>query len=506
MKKIFHILYSFLKRVTTPSLSGRVWGGSFLILLSACTPHPENVKHSDALPEIYPDYIGVTIPANIAPMNFNAADEAVERMEVTARGSKGGEIHTNGEWVAFDHDEWKELTQQNVGGEIRFTVCMLKDGQWTEYQTFAMYVSTYPLEDYGITYRRIPPGYEVGGNIGIYQRDLHSFKETAILQESAVPGQCMNCHTANRTDPKQFYLHLRGSHGGTVIQQNGQRRWLETKTSETIGATAHGCWHPDGRFIAFSLSPVAQAFYVGTERLIEPFDLNSDMLMLDVETDELIRTPLLETEDYETFPNFSADGKKLFFSSAKYYQVPASVDSIRYSLCTIEFDTKTGCWGTKVDTLLNAQTEGKSFTFPRASYDGKWLMYCQTDFGMFPVDHPEGDLWLMDLQTGERRALEEVNSNDAESYHSWSSNSHWFVFTSRRGDGMYTQLYLSCIDENGKVGKSFLLPQKNPRKYYMEMFDAYNCPDFTKTKVDFNMREVRQEVFSDKRIQVKIKP
>ena len=156
--------------------------------------------------------------------------------------------------------------------------------------------------------------------------------------------------------------------------------------------------------------------------------------------------------------------------------------------------------------MFNAQTEGKSFTFPRASYDGKWLMYCQTDFGMFPVDHPEGDLWLMDLQTGERRALEEVNSNDAESYHSWSSNSHWFVFTSRRGDGMYTQLYLSCIDENGKVGKPFLLPQQNPRKYYMELFDAYNCPDFTKTKVDFNMREVRQEVFSDKRIQVKIKP
>ena len=498
MKKIFHILYSFLKRVTTPSLTGRVRGGSalfLLILLSACTPHPENVKHSDALPEIYPDYIGVTIPANIAPMNFNAADEAVERMEVTARGSKGGEIHTNGEWAAFDQDEWQELTQRNVGGEIRFTVCMLKNGQWTEYQTFAMYVSTYPLEDYGITYRRIPPGYEVGGNIGIYQRDLHSFKETAILQESAVPAQCMNCHTANRTDPKQFYLHLRGLHGGTVIQQNGQRRWLETKTSETIGATAHGCWHPDGRFIAFSLSPVAQAFYVGTERLIEPFDLKSDMLMLDVETDELIRTP-----------NFSADGKKLFFSSAKYFQVPASVDSIRYSLCTIVFDTKTRCWGTKVDTLLNAQTEGKSFTFPRASYDGKWLMYCQTDFGMFPVDHPEGDLWLMDLQTGERRALEEVNSNDAESYHSWSSNSHWFVFTSRRGDGMYTQLYLSCIDENGKVGKPFLLPQQNPRKYYMEMFDAYNCPDFTKTKVDFNMREVRQEVFSDKRIQVKIKP
>ena len=89
MTKIFHILFNFLKRVTTPSLTGRVRGGSalfLLILLSACTPHPENVKHSDALPEIYPDYIGVTIPANIAPMNFNAADEAVEHIGSDGKG------------------------------------------------------------------------------------------------------------------------------------------------------------------------------------------------------------------------------------------------------------------------------------------------------------------------------------------------------------------------------------------------------------------------------------
>ena len=70
MKKISHILYSFLKRVITPSLSRRVWGGSFLLLLSACTPHPTDVQKSEELPPIYPDYVDVTIPKNIAPLNF----------------------------------------------------------------------------------------------------------------------------------------------------------------------------------------------------------------------------------------------------------------------------------------------------------------------------------------------------------------------------------------------------------------------------------------------------
>lgn len=58
------------------------------------------------------------------------------------------------------------------------------------------------------------------------------------------------------------------------------------------------------------------------------------------------------------------------------------------------------------------------------------------------------------------RPIKEVNSDDTESFHNWSSNSRWFVFSSRRGDGLYTRLYLASMDENGVVGKPFLLPQE----------------------------------------------
>ena len=174
---------------------------SFLV---SCTETVDNAVPSDKMPTIFPDYVGVTIPATIAPMNFNIKGDTVDVVDVVAKGSKGGELHVCGEWADFDVEDWHQLTEQNVGGSISFTVCTRKDGKWKQYQDFQMMVSPYRLDDYGLTYRRIAPGYEVGGNIGIYQRDIHTFDETAIMTETALPGRCFNCHTANRTDARQL--------------------------------------------------------------------------------------------------------------------------------------------------------------------------------------------------------------------------------------------------------------------------------------------------------------
>ena len=141
----------------------------------------------------------------------------------------------------------------------------------------------------------------------------------------------------------------------------------------------------------------------------------------------------------------------------------------------------------------------------RPSYDGRWLMFCVSDHSNFPVFQDDAELCLMDLQTGEWRSLKEVSSPLAESYHNWSSDSHWFVFSSKRENGEYAQLYLASIDQQGRVSKPFLLPQRNPRKYYSELFDSYNVPDFTKTPVDLDVHEVHRQVFDGERIQVSIK-
>lgn len=475
------------------------------LCMASCNDRPDHPLLVDSLPDIYPDYVDVTIPSGIAPLNFNATDEKVERMDVVIRGSKGGEIHANGTWADFDVKEWKALTDANRGGQLSVSVSMKMEGNWMKYKDFTIQVSGFPLEDYGLTYRRIPPGYEVGGNIGIFQRDLHSFTENPILEVSVVPGQCMNCHTANRTNPSTFYMQLRGTHGGTLIQKDGKQTWLTTKTDSTKLNTSYGYWHPDGDYCAFSINSIHQSFFVGKDRRIEVYDTESDVLVLDTRSNELILSPLLQTSDWESYPVFSADGKTLYFCTAQACRVPAEYDKVKYSLCSIPFDAETGKYGEKVDTLISVKDSGKSVTYPRPSYDGRWLMYNITDFGNFPVNHKEADLWLMDLRTGQTRSITEANSDDTENYHSWSSDSHWFVFCSRRENGMYTQLFLASIDDEGVVSKPFLLPQRNPKKYYHELFDSFNCPDFTSVPVEFDVRRAHDQVMNDKRIQVKIR-
>ena len=475
------------------------------VSLLSCSSGPDNPTLASQLPEIYPDYIGVTIPADIAPLNFNFADEAIDRMDVTVKGDKGGELHVSGEWADFDIDEWHALTEQNQGGKLTVTVCTEKDGQWTQYKDFDIFVSEVRLDDWGLTYRRIKPGYEVGGDIGIYQRELSSFDEYAIITETVVPGRCFNCHTANRTNPNRLTMQMRGEGGGTMIQKDGHQMWVETKTDSTKAAGSYSYWHPQGDYVALAVNSVHQAFFTGTGQRIEVYHTFSNVEVLDTRTNELILSPLLQTDDLEIFPAFSHDGKWLYYSTSKPCRVPAEYEKVKCSLCRIAFDAEKGVFGETVDTLLNGPATDKSYVLARPSYDGRWLMYCASSRGNFPVSQNDADLWLMDLKTGENRELKELNTPQSESYHNWSENSRWLVFSSKREDGMYTKLYLATIDEQGRVSKPFLLPQRHPRKFYRDMMDAYNCPDFTKSKVELDAHEAYRQVFDNKREHVKIR-
>lgn len=472
-----------------------------VVTLTSCTETPSNVKSIDELPPIYPDYVDVTIPAGIAPMDFDIDAEGVECLDVVVKGQKGGEVHSNGKIMDLDVDEWHQLVEQNKGGELTFTVCVKADGQWTQYRSFKMYVSKYDLEEWGLTYRRVAPGYEVFNEMGLYQRDLSTFDEYEIMSNTRIPGNCVNCHTSNRTNPKDFVFHVRGEKPVTAVQKNGKHQMLSTKTPETIGLCVYPYWHPDGRYVAFSTNTTRQGFHVVPDERIEVFDLESDLQIYDTETGELILSPSVKRADsWETYPAFSPDGKTLYFCTAQPQNYPHDFNKVTYSLCKASFDPKTGRIGEQIDTLVN---NGKSVVFPRPSYDGKWLMYTQADYGCFPIWHKEADLYMLDLKTGESSKMNNVNSDDTESFHNWNVNSHWIVFSSRRGDGLYTRLYLSSIDDKGKATKPFLLPQRNPKHFYERMIHSYNVPDFTSEKVEFDQRSAASEVLGGKSTQIK---
>ena len=52
------------------------------------------------------------------------------------------------------------------------------------------------------------------------------------------------------------------------------------------------------------------------------------------------------------------------------------------------------------------------------------------------------------------------------------------VLSSRRDDGLFTRPYFCHVDTKGKVSKAFMLPQRNPRRFYRERFLSFNVPDF----------------------------
>ena len=247
-------------------------------------------------------------------------------------------------------------------------------------------------------------------------------------------------------------------------------------------------------------------FHTAGKKRIEVYDSSSDVFVYDTHTHTILKDTLVMQSPWaENTPAFSPDGKWLYYTTAYQQVYPINFDKEKYSLCRVTFDAETGRLGQQVDTLINTAVTGKSVTWPRPSYDGRYIMYTQVDYGYFSIWHPEADLWLLDLQTGKTRALHEVNSKRAESLHNWSPNSRWFLFTSRRDDGLYTRIYFSSISDDGKATKPFLLPQHNPKQYYRRLLDSYNTPDFSSRPVKMDHRAMGRNIESDNRVETHVK-
>ena len=462
-----------------------------VLILSSCYRFdPTLARYTDG--PLWPDYMNVTVPVGIAPLNFcyTASDAPVP---VTTFTYEDMSISIKGREVVWKEKEWKRLLEAAKGGDIIVKSSVL-DEAWT------IHVSEDEI-DYGINYRLLAPGYEVYSKMGIYERSLTDYKEKALIENTQFDG-CVNCHAYNRGNPENYSLHIRGQHGATLLNIDGQTQAYNTKTDSTLGFCVYPYWHPDGNHIAYSSNNTRQGFHVLADKLIEVFDLDSDLQVYDVRANTLISAASIKkAEVWETFPAFSADGKTLYFCAATPRPIPAETDQIRYNLCSVSFDPVTGCIGSEIDTLVFAEGMGKSVSFPKPSYDGKFLVYTLSDYGNFSIWHHEADLWILDLATGESRPMSKANSADTESYHSWSSNSRWMMFSSRRDDGLYTRLYFTHIDENGQESKPFMLPQKHPLHYYSYMNRSYNVPEFVTGPVDMDRINAEKLINSDDRIQ-----
>lgn len=449
----------------------------FVFCFWSCTQQePENAVFVDELPSIFPENFETTIPFNIAPLNFKMQDN-VKALFVSVKGEKSSfEQAFKKNKTHWNQKQWSRFLEENKGDSIHFTVYAKVNERWNVYKPFCCYVSNDAIDAY-LMYRLISPGYQTWNKMGLYQRELGSFKETAMLDNKIMPHSCMNCHTMSANNPDNMVFHIRENNSGTFLIKDGELQKLVSKKETPFKSVSFPNWHPSEKYIAFSINKVRQAFpSEGTERA-HAFDMGSDMVIYDVEKEEYIISPTLYKEDsFEAFPCFSPDGKSLYFISAPAAPMPKDIRNIQYSLCRVDFNPANGQVSEKVDTLISPRQTGKSHTMPRISPNGKFIMLTLSDYGNFPAYNEEADLYLYNVADSSLTELETLNSNQVESYHSWSSSGRWVVFSSRRMDGLFMNVYIAHVDENGRFGKPFLLPQEDP-DFHQSFLFSFNLPE-----------------------------
>ena len=288
-------------------------------------------------------------------------------------------------------------------------------------------------------------------------------------------------------------MYVRGKEGGAILNENGRLRKLDIQSP--TGPSVYFDFSKTGRYAVFSTNQIIPAFHAKPEKRLEVFDSKSDVYVADLKENRIISSPMLaDSTWFETFPTFSPDGKYIYYCTAKAISKINDLINLQYSLCRIPFDESTGIIGEKADTVVSAyrQLYGKaSVCHPKISPDGRRLLYTVADYGTFPIWHREADLRMLDLQTMEIDTLGIVNSNMSDTYHSWSSNSRWFVFASKRDDGLYGKPYFCYVDKNGKARKPFCLPQESPT-FYDNFLKSFNVPDLGQKRVNFNVDDVER--------------
>lgn len=456
---------------------------ALLFLCTACgVSEPRDAVRVAERPVIYPDYTDLVLPPNIAPLSFvvRHPNEGLVAA-LYADGEFLFAVSSGDSILRMPADRWRSLAER--GGAFQTVVYTKNKGKWSRYEPFENTFSTDSIDRY-LSYRLIAPGYELWSDMGIYQRDLSSFDQQAILTNTATGTGCMNCHTFADHSAQTAMLHFRGKKAGTLIKRNGKVTKHTFKTPEMLSEGTYSSFHPSGRYIAFSTNIIDQFFHISGDKPIEVSDQASDLVVYDVERNMVLADSLVFGTQYlETFPEWSSDGRKIYFTRASGPVDRSKMDSIYYDLCSVDFDAQSGTFS-NVEVLVASSLAQKSISFPRVAGGGRYLVYTLSDYGNFSIWHSESDLWLYDIQIGVSRRMDELNSSLADSYHSFSSNGRWIVVSSRRDDGLYTRPYLAHFDPvSGRFSKPFVMPASSP-DFYREFFYSYNLPEFTRDRFE----------------------
>jgi WD40-like Beta Propeller Repeat len=480
----YSVRYKFIRNAVCPII--------FLLLLFSCSNKPHgDITLSELAPIMEPDYSDITIPPNIAPLNFIIKEKGNVFFVKFSSGSVTGiEVASRNGKIQIPQRKWRKFLQSNSGKNINIDIFSKdSEGKWLKFKTITNRVAAEPIDPY-LYYRLLYPGYESWAELSINCRSLENFKSESFIENNVVDQNCVNCHSFNNGKSDDFLFHMRGSMGGTYFYQDSKFKKINLKTKEMKNGAVYPRWHPSGKFVAFSSNKIIQRFHSADNKKVEVSDLESSLVLYDVVKNEMMNIELAGKEKFmDTYPEWSPDGKYLYFCRAVQIGEKYDFKEIKYNLCRVSFEIEKRSFG-EVEPVFDAAQINKSVAFPRISPNGKFLIFTVFDYGCFPIWHKEADLYSVNLENfkAERLAL---NSDYSDSYHSWSSNGKWLIFSSKRGDGLTARPYISYIEDNGASDKPFILPQYDP-EFYQRFLKSFNIPEFSTEKIELNPGEIRK--------------
>jgi hypothetical protein len=462
------------------------------MMCAACLAGSKLELQAAELPRLFPDYVGVTGPPNIAPLNFSIQEPGASyRVELRSINGPPIAISSPNPAIRVPPKAWASLLRANPGQPFYWDIsAQTASSGWSRFATVTNHIAREEIDGW-LAYRLLKPIFNYYTHLGIYQRNLESFDEKLILANDEFDEGCLNCHTPLNRSPNTFAFNIR-AHGGKspmILAISNQAARVE----RTMGYLA---WHPSGRLLAFSANKFSSLFHTRGETQ-EVYDANSDLGIYYINSNTVVFPPAISAPDRnETWPTWSADGRYLYFSSA----TPQPVEKlllVRYDLMRVSFDLQTGQWG-QPELMVSAAETGLSVCQPTISPDGRFLLVTLCKYGNFPIHQSNSDLYVMDLATRKLRRLE-INSERADTWHSWSSNSRWVVFSSKRIDGLLARPHFSYVDDHGQFHKPSVLPQEDPT-FYGFCLNTFNVPELVQGPVTVKERDLARAIVEPRKV------